>query len=684
MARKNIACHLPDNPTETRLHAGIKLSKPPLSTSIDPRMLIPPQIKDFENDILFQDEFQKFVKDLAIACNWHNHTHSCWKYLDDNDPRDDDHCRFRVNGQTRSLTELDPETSSILLRRLHPWINNYNDLILFLVQCNMDIKYIGSGEAAKALVYYVTDYITKQTLPTHVGFSALQYAIVKNNEKFDGDVQTGDNAKARSMVTKVVNQLAARQEMPHQQIMSYLVGGGDYYTSHKFKNLRWTDFVDHVLHNTRTLHDDEIIPEHARDNKNPSTAQDQHCVLSINHGSITVHNHVLDYALRGDDEMFSGLSLWDFVANTEKISHASETEHLSFHVQHQNSMPGRQANARGRFDRVHPQHNTHLLRLKDYAVTPVLIGPAIHRPDRGDDEYELYCRLMLILFKPWKSISDLIESHTSFKSAFQSYSFLPAHKKIMKNFATEMQCKDARQASEEERQSQNSTFIPQFGDMDIPNIENASTLENALLNDQTLFEYYDNAHELDLDDDLEELSADNDRLSQTLYSAKQYGLFNITSTIEETNGTYTNVVHNIQHPNQIPCAEEQSDLMEKLKRNKRPIHTDDHDGSRRTRRRLNDSSYFAVNGENEMANTCLMNLHDHQSNTDTDQVMHDIQHDRQAINQIEQERGFIHNPEQRLAFRVVGEHLINDNPHQLLLYISGVGGTGKSYVINKA
>jgi hypothetical protein len=41
----------------------------------------------------------------------------------------------------------------------------------------MDIKYIGSGEAAKALVYYVTDYITKENLVTHVGLQALAYAI---------------------------------------------------------------------------------------------------------------------------------------------------------------------------------------------------------------------------------------------------------------------------------------------------------------------------------------------------------------------------------------------------------------------------------------------------------------------------------------------------------------------------
>ncbi|KAH7906877.1 hypothetical protein BJ138DRAFT_1137801 [Hygrophoropsis aurantiaca] len=78
-----------------------------------------------------------------------------------------------MNGSTRALTELDPETLSILLKRLHPWINNFNDLILFLLQCNMDIKYIGSGEAAKALVYYVTDYISKTDLQTHVGLAAL-------------------------------------------------------------------------------------------------------------------------------------------------------------------------------------------------------------------------------------------------------------------------------------------------------------------------------------------------------------------------------------------------------------------------------------------------------------------------------------------------------------------------------
>ncbi|KAH7904933.1 hypothetical protein BJ138DRAFT_1138421 [Hygrophoropsis aurantiaca] len=145
-----------------------------------------------------------------------------------------------MDGTTRSLTELDSETLSILLKRLHPWINNFNELILFLLQCNMDIKYIGSGEAAKALVYYVTDYISKTDLQTHVGLSALTYAIKSHGTKFEDDLDSSVICKDRNLITKTVNAIMARQEMSHQQIMAFFVNDGstDYYTSHRFELLR--------------------------------------------------------------------------------------------------------------------------------------------------------------------------------------------------------------------------------------------------------------------------------------------------------------------------------------------------------------------------------------------------------------------------------------------------------------
>ena len=71
-----------------------------------------------------------------------------------------------IDGSTCSMTLIDPKTQSILLKRMHPRINNFNDVVMFLMECNMDIKYIGSGEAAKTLIYYITNYITKAALAT--------------------------------------------------------------------------------------------------------------------------------------------------------------------------------------------------------------------------------------------------------------------------------------------------------------------------------------------------------------------------------------------------------------------------------------------------------------------------------------------------------------------------------------
>ena len=41
----------------------------------------------------------------------------------------------------------------------------------------MDIKCIGSGTSAKAILYYINDYITKSQLKTHVAFAALELAV---------------------------------------------------------------------------------------------------------------------------------------------------------------------------------------------------------------------------------------------------------------------------------------------------------------------------------------------------------------------------------------------------------------------------------------------------------------------------------------------------------------------------
>ncbi|KZP00253.1 hypothetical protein CALVIDRAFT_469531, partial [Calocera viscosa TUFC12733] len=227
---------------EVQRGENVPLTRPKRSTdSIDPRTMFGPCISGMDKQA-FNQAFDSHVSDLVCANNWHEHRASCWIYLRPGEEKSDAKCRMRIDGITRALSAVDEESGSILLRRLHPWINEYNPVIMFLLKCNMDLQYIGSGEGAKAALYYITDYITKPSLKVHAGMSALVYAIQKNREKYKGVNSNAVADESRSLVNKMVHSMMSRQEMSHQQIMSYYVGGGDCYTSHTFSVLQWGRF----------------------------------------------------------------------------------------------------------------------------------------------------------------------------------------------------------------------------------------------------------------------------------------------------------------------------------------------------------------------------------------------------------------------------------------------------------
>ncbi|KAJ7809961.1 hypothetical protein B0H14DRAFT_2218712, partial [Mycena olivaceomarginata] len=105
---------------------------------------------------------------------------------------------------------------------------------------NMDIKFIGSGDTAKAIIYYITDYITKTQLQTHVAYAALELAVSRLGEyNPEEDERT---TRAKRLLQKCANSMIAKQQLSGQQVVSYLMDFEDYFTSHKFKNLYWTGF----------------------------------------------------------------------------------------------------------------------------------------------------------------------------------------------------------------------------------------------------------------------------------------------------------------------------------------------------------------------------------------------------------------------------------------------------------
>ncbi|KAJ7135268.1 hypothetical protein C8R43DRAFT_894419, partial [Mycena crocata] len=196
----------------------------------------------FDSAANYEKDYAAFVDDLIREYNWHLHQTTCWKYLRRGESMTDANCRMGMDGVTRPFTSVDPVTFAISLRRLHPWVSNYNDVVLFLLKCNMDIKFVGSGEAAKAFLYYITDYITKPALTVHAGLAALTHAITVTNTKFpdiSDDSVSSDEGTYVGAMTSTVNSMMAHQEISHPQVLSYLIGGGDHYTSDKFAVLYW-------------------------------------------------------------------------------------------------------------------------------------------------------------------------------------------------------------------------------------------------------------------------------------------------------------------------------------------------------------------------------------------------------------------------------------------------------------
>ncbi|KAJ7275811.1 hypothetical protein C8J57DRAFT_1223961 [Mycena rebaudengoi] len=104
----------------------------------------------------------------------------------------------------------------------------------------MDIKFIGSGASVKAILYYITDYITKSQLKTHVAFSMLELAVKKLGvvDPFETDL----TVRAKQMLRKCAYAMISQQELSAQQVASYLMDFEDHFTSHSYRNLYWTSF----------------------------------------------------------------------------------------------------------------------------------------------------------------------------------------------------------------------------------------------------------------------------------------------------------------------------------------------------------------------------------------------------------------------------------------------------------
>jgi hypothetical protein len=472
-------------------------------------------IDDMEN-YLRKNERQSDLHRLVKQCQQHIHSQTCYKYWKGPLSREPRECRFDLDEKNFCPNSyFDNETGELNLQCLDArMVNNFNLTIIEAIRCNMDVKFIGSGPLAKAVLYYITDYITKSQLKSHVAFAALELAVKKLGEH--NEEQDEATTRAKWLLQKCAFAMISHQELSSQQVCSYLMGQGDHYTSHEFRNLYWTAFERFIdnedpspkCHSRSSLkHDNlhETIPgneneqdEFEQDGGQPSNKPDEveidtdcdvtnldndEVIIAVQQNGklIAKTNQVLDYQQRSP--FLDNLCLWDMMAQIDKVRRRKKAQdNLDDNVDsdcdantniedsdeenHQSSDDILASSTRIRptydLSSEHPNKHTHCQKIRQTQkqFVPVPIGPLIPRRDR-DELKERYCRLMLIMFKPWRHAQHLRMTGKSWSSAFQSFieRCPPQKKRIMDNMQILHECRDSRDNHFIQRRNRNRNKV---------------------------------------------------------------------------------------------------------------------------------------------------------------------------------------------------------------------------------
>ena len=132
-------------------------------------------------------------------------------------------------------------TGYLTLKKGESMMNTFTYLVTYLFWCNTDVTSLLSGTAVKAVVAYISDYISKTPLKTYVVFDTIQCIFDRNSELIGGSMDHQE--KARKVMTQIVNSLTSKLEIGAPLASLYLLQQPDHYTDHKFVPFYWSSYV---------------------------------------------------------------------------------------------------------------------------------------------------------------------------------------------------------------------------------------------------------------------------------------------------------------------------------------------------------------------------------------------------------------------------------------------------------
>ncbi|KAF5332297.1 hypothetical protein D9611_008065 [Ephemerocybe angulata] len=616
-----------------------------------PRDPHPASMKEPIASELSQSEFKREMYDqvdeLLTRFNWHRHNGSCWKYLQPGEARVPENCRFGMDGTTVDKTEISQEEGTLSIKRTHPKMTHYNPIITFLMKCNTDIKYIGSGADAKAFMYYVTDYITKPPLSMHAGLTALAYAIRQGEERNVLQTKPTGDSDPRKAITIAINSMLGRQELSHPQVMSYILGGGENYTSERFQSINWAEVLRYVT-GTRSVE----APLDIGAVEQPMALDDLQVAMTAERNTLTASSSLLDYIFRPTHEPYDSMGLYFHVATTRRITRKA-----------------RDPKQTGVFSSPsHPQYKTHALGARRIHVIPVLLGPAIQRRKGTELEQETWARDICILFAPWRAPSDIEPGQSTWIAQAEALMtrLSPEALKIVENMsvvAEGRQARDNRPRGKRRGLSEQALLaMEMLPDLDTDEPALDLNVYAAAVNSSSEDEPHTDSRLARYLDDL--LGPGSSWAIQQCFPAGPNPSSEVQRNLETRPGSPMDTT-----AGDSDMLDHQKRYMAKAKGRKRCREGEKDKPNKRRKRSQQQpavTEISTVSGDPEAVGT-RPGLPTHQQ--------------KAAAQTLAASRGLLDNPEQYRAYSIITHHAISNGP-QLLMYIGGEGGTGKSYLID--
>jgi len=450
---------------------------PEIEGNVDPafeprveRPILPPTSKNpaIEGLKTWESAFVTEIKKCGEILQCHVCKPVCHKYGNNNQ------CRFLFPHEIVEASYFDTDTNSVVLMCRDSTVNYFNPYILVFCRHNHDIKCILSGKAAKAAMFYISDYITKMDAKTHEMLSLLSRAVSTMPELNS----SSPIANAKILLHKCLAQFTRQQQIHSQQAARYIRRLGDSMSSHGTKPMMSAI----LIYNVKSIY----LPPNSvdflggeEDEEDENTEKISLCICIDKEGNLMTTNQFHDYYYQV--ESLASMNFYDFCHSVKLESNIylpknTIDNRLGVFARHQLLQPHKLARTHHLLEYWNKERGD---GLAEYVSRP--IGCSVPRPNTGTT----YAIFALAHFKPFSVINPLLCEGETFDNVFKKYQFTDTAKFILNNWDAINECEDARDAERIKKraamatQSQALTKSLFFDEMDIPLVDPSESASSS-------------------------------------------------------------------------------------------------------------------------------------------------------------------------------------------------------------